>query len=938
MQPKPCVTSSKLCLNSLGCVTKFLGVLSVVLGGAVITGWYIGSQALVQVLPSFAPMQYNTALGFVFSGVGLILLCFNRRMLGFFFGVFVLFLGASAALQYYLGQDFGIDNLFIDPWTKVKTSHAGRMAPNTSVCFSLAGLALILASFKRLEMAILAFSVLALGLLALVGYQMDSENLYGWGVLTRMAIHTALGFTVLGVGLITYCISRLIRHKYDLWHAAGASLSFFVLILVVFSSYLIEEASVRHKQEYFLSLVNETSDLIESRFELYEQSLWGGLGIFYASKSVERDEWKQYVRAVNPGQNLPGINGIGYIDYVLEGDLETYIEKTRADGAPDFINHPKTSFEDKFIIKYIEPVQKNLEALGLDIGFESKRREAAEYARDHGVPQLTKKIELVQDNRKRAGFLLLIPNYKGKYTPKSVEERRNSLAGWIYAPFIGEYFLSEITQSKGEQIYLEVFDGEEVKDENLIFKPAGYQYELLDDYNHTTHLELAGRRWTIKWRATNQIVFPYDGNLTVGVMVAGVVISLLLFLSVNLLIKSAIRSREEKDRADAANEAKSEFLANMSHELRTPLNSIIGMVQLYGAKLKDKDDRNDFEMIKASSYALLNIVNDVLDLSKIEAGHVELEQRAFDLTKKMREGVAALKPMAESKGLSFTYLDDIESLMVIGDDLRLLQVVNNLVSNAIRYTETGGIVVSLILLERSDTDVTIRCEVEDTGIGIEEEKIETVFEKFTQADSSTTRKFGGTGLGLTITKELLTLMEGKIGVHSTLGQGTTFWFEVAFDLAADTDIKDFGHKQDNTSQKSDETISSAKPVGEVKVLVAEDQKMNQALIKKMFSNFGIQHYEIVENGDEAIEANIARDFDLILMDCHMPNKNGFDASVAIRNLDNPDKRNIPIIALTADAMVETEGRCFDCGMNAYVTKPIDMKDFKEKLSPWISFG
>ncbi len=391
-----------------------------------------------------------------------------------------------------------------------------------------------------------------------------------------------------------------------------------------------------------------------------------------------------------------------------------------------------------------------------------------------------------------------------------------------------------------------------------------------------------------------------------------------------------------KQQADQASQAKGEFLANMSHELRTPLNSIIGLSRMLTEDApKDSEEQAMNRTVHKSATNLLEIVNDILDLSKIDAGQVVLEDIGFDLKEIVANVTETMASTASAKGfsLNYSYLSqDIPYLK--GDPVRVGRILTNLVSNAIKYTGQGGVDVNIDFQSIDDDKIEIYCSVVDTGIGIPEEKLTSIFQKFSQVDEATTRKFGGTGLGLAITKELIEMMGGEIGVDSVLGQGSTFWFKIPFEIAK---------KIHNELKITKEMIAPvANDDGKIRVptaniLIAEDHELNQAFIKKLITRIGFLNFTLVENGVLALQAYKEDKFDLILMDCHMPEKNGYETTKAIRKLEERTDQHIPIIALTADAMLGTRDKCLRVGMDDYITKPINSDTFKLILGRWFTF-
>ncbi len=289
-----------------------------------------------------------------------------------------------------------------------------------------------------------------------------------------------------------------------------------------------------------------------------------------------------------------------------------------------------------------------------------------------------------------------------------------------------------------------------------------------------------------------------------------------------------------------------------------------------------------------------------------------------------------LNPLAREKKLGPIMLEDSVPPYVVGDPTRMTRVLTNLISNAIRYTDQGEVCIIISHGLIDDAHILCRCEVVDTGIGIPADKHVSIFNKFVQADTSTTRRYGGTGLGLAITKQLVELMGGEIGLASEVGQGSTFWFEIPFTVTTQLHHQKSGHRAT--------AIYSALNPEETKVLVAEDHPLNQLYICKLLRRLGINTFKVVGTGIEVIENYQSGDWDMILMDCHMPVKNGYDTTLEIRELEKTTGHHVPIIAMTANAMVGDREKCMRCGMDDYVSKPIEIEDIANLMGQWIDFG
>lgn len=379
----------------------------------------------------------------------------------------------------------------------------------------------------------------------------------------------------------------------------------------------------------------------------------------------------------------------------------------------------------------------------------------------------------------------------------------------------------------------------------------------------------------------------------------------------------------EKEQARTSERFKQQFLANMSHEIRTPMNSVIGITNLLLRSKLDDQQTKYVSMIQAASEQLMSIINDILDISKIEAGKMQFESIAFSPEQVIGNVRNILSMKAEEKKLDLKIkIDPTLPAHVTGDPSRLAQVLINLVGNAIKFTETGFVEISAKPLSLNSTTCLVEFSVSDTGIGIAADKLSAIFESFTQANSDTSRKYGGTGLGLSISRQLVELQDGKIGLESKPGVGTRFYFQIPYAVANhshQTEVaSDSGHISDGLKG--------------ISILLVEDNDFNKIVAEDTLQEYiGDIKIDHAYNGVIAVEKVRDNTYDLVLMDIQMPEMDGYEATGLIRQMEG-SKGNIPIIAMTANATPEEIKKCFESGVNAYVSKPFVPEDLLSEMT------
>ena len=382
----------------------------------------------------------------------------------------------------------------------------------------------------------------------------------------------------------------------------------------------------------------------------------------------------------------------------------------------------------------------------------------------------------------------------------------------------------------------------------------------------------------------------------------------------------------QKVKAESSSQAKTQFLSAMSHEIRTPLNTVIGMSHILMQENPRPDQVDNLKLLKFSAEGLLALINDILDFNKIDAGKIDIEQVDFDLKDLINSIVSSQNQRAAEKNIELKSLIDNDiPEMVIGDPTRLGQILNNLIGNAVKFTDKGFVNVDVLLEKFIDRSYYIKFTIVDSGIGIPKDMLEQIFERFTQAGTYITRRFGGSGLGLAITKKLLELQNSRIYVDSDEGKGSRFYFTLQF-KKSDV-VLHFDPKNSSVPKQTFESLNG------IKILLVEDNEANQIIALKFLRKWDLE-VDVVNNGREACEQIVKANYNLVLMDLQMPVMDGYEAVAYIRKIDNGKYADMPIIALTASALMDVHDRIIITGMNDFITKPFNPNDLYNKVRKW----
>jgi signal transduction histidine kinase/CheY-like chemotaxis protein len=416
---------------------------------------------------------------------------------------------------------------------------------------------------------------------------------------------------------------------------------------------------------------------------------------------------------------------------------------------------------------------------------------------------------------------------------------------------------------------------------------------------------------------------PYDTAIWLRLSVSNAIVAAIVLSLVTYLEQALLESLDKSDDLKKAllgerkaSEAQSKFLANMSHEIRTPMNGILGLLDVVLAAELTEQQRSHLKKIKYSGEVLHRILNDILDYSKLSAGKLLIEEVAINIPEIVTASSSFFQAQVQKKGIALTYsIDDKLENSLIGDPTRITQVITNLLDNAVKFTEKGKVNISVDVTKQSESEQSLEFCISDSGVGIPKESLDNIFSAFTQADDSTSRRFGGTGLGLQIAKNLIEQMGGEIWVESTEGEGSKFFFTLSLAMSS------------KLPSENSKAVDTSKPQYSGRVLVVEDNYINQVVAQEILLSFGLE-VDLADDGQKCIDALKNTDYDLILMDLHMPNVDGFEACSIIRKT----KPDLPVVALTAAVLKDEVQKALDVGMNSHLAKPIDQDELTKVLS------
>lgn len=700
---------------------------------------------------------------------------------------------------------------------------------------------------------------------------------------------------------------------------------------------------------------------MEQRIASLEQQLSLNFEVLYSlqrhvnlSPEVSQGDFRSVAEDIlNRHSNIQALE---WIPRVIHQDRERFEASRRGDypgfeireAAESGVMHRAAERDEYYPVSIVVPDKTNERAQGFDLASNQVRLATLRDSAKSGELRISGVIQLVQDDDPVNAFLGFNPVYSGD--PTTETQRLEMLRGFVLGVYrIPDIVAASMMDGPATGIEMHLMDDTNANESMPLYHHHSRTgQEAQDQYTYSRTLDVIGSRvWSVHARTTPIFDAPLTSSAPILVRVGGIAITFLLAWYIvyinqrNQLLNDLVQERTQelllsKNEAERAGNAKAEFLANMSHEIRTPLNGIMGITQLLDETKLTSEQQDYMGTIRESSDHLLAVINDILDFSKFEAGKLQKESIDVDVGSLVRGVVDMVVVKGWEKGIDVICKVDppIDSYLK-SDPNRLRQVLLNLVSNALKFTESGSVTVSVKRISGSPEELDLRFSVRDTGIGIPKDTQESIFHAFEQADLSTTREFGGTGLGLAISHRIVRVLGGELEVESTPGEGSEFYFTTRFQrsgpLPKNGSLRKKSDVRQNTVSRTADSSEALSNRGHI--LVAEDNNVNQKIVSKLLEVLGYS-CALAHNGEQAVAMASEEHFDLVLMDCEMPIMDGYEATRVIRSLAG-NAGKIAIVALTANAMEGVQEKCKQAGMDDYLSKPLQKMDLEEVLGRYI---
>ncbi len=782
--------------------------------------------------------------------------------------------------------------------------------------------------FLVLTGPIAVFFTSLLSMLVLKGFtSIDADFFLYMGAVKWVGEFTSIVFLT---PIILFTVTNIYVKKAR--HTTVAIITSILVLTVTSVAFLISNQSfLEDKKQSFVNSTEAFTSYIKEIETAFKQDLRALDGLYQATDAVSREEFKAFTDKIkNDKITIRAISWLPLIKRDERAAFESSLKDLslnsldiRALTKGGVITAPEQA--QYLPIYFIEPFEENKSAIGLDVSSHPIVQSSIEKAISKRVHVITPLLSLVQQLDKYTGVIVYYPIFKGE----------GSVAGEKLIGLVEVVFeLDKLLTGFYQQANISSFNFSFSYGDGNQYQQASYTSDGI--FTHSVKIDLFDKQGVIRFSSTPRfelLVIDWSSLLIIGLgCVLGVICVMFLFFIVTFnfslskkVKESTAKLTQKNEELIMANRSKNLFLANISHEYRTPLNAIIGFTEIAQRETSDSTAKDYLKRISHSSDILLNIVNDVLDISKIQAGELNLENRAFQPLQVTLAVIEMLQEKARDQfiTLEHDFTPDFSS-WVEGDDTRFKQIVINLLNNAIKFTPKGHIKITGSC-EKTDGDSReLRLAFKDTGIGISKENQQHIFTPFAQAEASTTREFGGTGIGLSIVKQLTLMMGGDITLHSKLGEGSLFTVTLTLPAAAEPIIsveKDISDAQASTSYKM------------IKVLVVEDNKINQLIVKKQLSPLEVDCY-FANDGSQAIQFLEHTLPDLILMDLQMPIMDGFTASSIIKK--SPKWQHIPIVILSASVGKHEKSKAHDLGIDDFINKPFQQIDLVHILDKYMN--